>query len=80
MSNLNEEEIAEYLAGMNSVVTVEKDIGDLLIEWEDLIDELSEKEIALYQWKHVYNVKAEGIIQNVDFKKVYGANNRCPWR
>ena len=48
----------------------------LLNEWEAYIDELSEKEVALYQWKSVYNVKADEIIANTDFKKLYGANNQ----
>ena len=48
----------------------------LLNEWEQYIDELSEKEVALYQWKSVYNVKADEIIANTDFKALYGANNQ----
>ena len=50
-------------------------IDGLLGEWESLIDELSSKEIALYEWKHVYQAKAMEIENTVDFKAVYGKNN-----
>ncbi len=53
-----------------------KDVLVLLGEWEDLVDELSEKELALYQWKTVYQIKADEIIGNTDFKALYGANNQ----
>ena len=48
----------------------------LLNEWEAYIDELSTKEVALYQWKEVYNIKADTIIAETDFKALYGANNQ----
>ena len=44
------------------------DVMVLLNEWETLVDELSEKEIALYQWKECYQIKADEIIGNTDFK------------
>ena len=50
--------------------------SDLLTEWEDLITELSNKEIALFQWRECYNIKAEEIIRETDFKELYGANNQ----
>ena len=51
------------------------DVLVLLSEWETLVDELSEKEVALYQWKTVYQVKAMEIENNTDFKAIYGKNN-----
>ena len=45
-------------------------------EWDELINELSEKEVALFKWKEVYNVKAEEIIEHTNFKELYGANNQ----
>ena len=51
-------------------------MNELLSEWEGLVNELSEKEIALYEWKTVYQIRAEEIIQNTDFKALYGANNQ----
>ncbi len=48
----------------------------ILKEWENLINELSEKEIALYQWREIYQIKADEIIENTDFKTLYGANNQ----
>ena len=47
----------------------------LLNEWEAYIDELSQKEVALYQWREVYNVRAMEIENNTDFKALYGKNN-----
>ena len=52
--------------------TIEEDLN----EWDSLVNELSAKEIALYQWKEIYNVKADEIIASVDFKALYGANNQ----
>ena len=50
-------------------------IQDNLNEWETLINELSEKEIALYEWKTIYNAKATEIEKTTDFKSIYGKNN-----
>ena len=50
--------------------------SDLLTEWEELIQELSDKEVALFQWRECYNIKADEIIANTDFKEIYGANNQ----
>lgn len=48
---------------------------EYLQEWEKLINELSEKELALIEWKNVYRIKEEEILNNTDFKALYGANN-----
>ena len=50
-------------------------MNELLSEWEGLVNELSEKEIALYEWKEVYQIKAMEIENTVDFKALYGKNN-----
>ena len=79
MSNLNEQEIAEIMENGNVgeiMVPYGEDITDYLSEWENLIEELSDKEVALFEWKHVYNVKSEEIIAETDFKGLYGANNQ----
>ena len=68
MSNVDTMDLVEREDRMN--------IDGLLGEWESLIDELSSKEIALYEWKHVYQAKAMEIENTVDFKKLYGANNQ----
>ena len=47
----------------------------LLGEWERLINELSEKEVALYEWKEIYQIKSLEIENTVDFKSIYGKNN-----
>ena len=46
-----------------------------LKEYEDLIIELSEKEIALYEWKEIYQINAMEIEKTTDFKALYGKNN-----
>ena len=48
---------------------------EMLNEWEELVNELSEKELALVEWKHVYEVKAQEIEDTTDFKALYGRNN-----
>ena len=50
--------------------------NDYLREWDNLIEELSEKEIALFKWREVYEIKANEIIEHTDFKALYGANNQ----
>lgn len=50
-------------------------VNDYLKEWEDLINELSEKELALIEWKQVYEIKAQSIEDETDFKALYGRNN-----
>lgn len=83
MSNYNEEEIAEYMEGDKMTMTTKeifevkhREIDEDLIEWNELINELSDKEVALFKWKEVYNVKAEEIIEHTNFKELYGANNQ----
>ena len=46
-----------------------------LREWEELVNELSEKEVALFKWKEVYEIRAMEIENNTDFKELYGKNN-----
>lgn len=46
-----------------------------LKEWEALIYELSENEIALFKWKEVYAIKSLEIEAHTDFKELYGKNN-----
>ena len=50
--------------------------NDYLRQWDELIEELSQKAIALFQWKAVYEIKANEIIEHTDFKELYGANNQ----
>ena len=61
---------------MDLVEMEDKSNFDLLLgEWEGLVNELSEKEVALYEWKEVYQIKALEIENTVDFKSIYGKNN-----
>ena len=53
-----------------------RSVKEDLKEWKLLVDELSEKEIALYHWREVYSIKADEIIAETDFKALYGANNQ----
>ena len=52
-----------------------KMVNEYLKEWEELINELSEKELALIEWKQVYEIKAQSIEDETDFKALYGRNN-----
>lgn len=51
-------------------------MNELFNEYENLINELSQKEIALYEWKEMYQIKSDAIIKHTDFKALYGANNQ----
>lgn len=82
MSNLNEEDIAEYMEGDNMAMTTKeifevkhREIDEDLIEWNELINELSSKEKALLEWKELYQAHSEQIIAETDFKSLYGKNN-----
>jgi len=78
MSNLNEEEIAEIMENGNVgeiIVPYGDDITDYLSEWENLIEELSNKEVLLYKKKEAYQVMSDKIIAETDFKALYGKNN-----
>lgn len=78
MSNLNEEEIAEIMEKGNVgeiVVPYGDDITDYLTEWENLIEELSVKEVLLYKKKEAYQVMSDKIIAETNFKELYGKNN-----
>ena len=51
-------------------------VEDLLAEWEDLLLELSQKEVKLYKTKEAYLIAEADIVNNTDFKALYGANNQ----
>lgn len=83
MSNLNEEDIAEYMEGDKMAMTTKeifevkyREIDEDLIEWNELIKELSKKEISLYKLKMDYERKSEEIVATTNFKELYGANNQ----
>ena len=83
MSNLNEEDIAEIMEGGNMAMTTKeifdvkyREIDEDLIEWNELIGELSSKEKALLEWKELYQVHSDKIIAETDFKSLYKANNQ----
>ena len=78
MSNLNEQEIAEIMENGNVgeiMVQYGDDITDYLSEWENLIEELSVKEVLLYKKKEAYQVMSDKIIEETNFKEIYGKNN-----
>ena len=79
MSNWNEEDIASIMEADNSgeiVVPYGDGITDYLAEWENLISELSNKEVMLYHRKTDYQRKSDEIIAETNFKELYGANNQ----
>ena len=49
--------------------------GDLM-EWKNLVEELSRKEVLLYQKKTAYQQESDRIIAETNFKELYGANNQ----
>ena len=44
-------------------------------EWEQLIEELDQKELELIKIKNEYLKQSEAIIDETDFKALYGRNN-----
>ena len=52
-----------------------KTVQTITDEWEDLLDELTTKEVELYMLKETYNTLSEDIIAATDFKQIYGKNN-----
>ena len=55
--------------------SIDDPIIDNLTEWSSLITELSGKEVELLKLKDVIFDKEQWIIENTDFKEVYGRNN-----
>ena len=79
MSTLSEEDIARIMEADSSgeiVVPYGDDITDYLTEWENLITELSNKEVLLYHRKTAYQQESDRIIAETNFKELYGANNQ----
>lgn len=50
-------------------------VKDLLCAWEDLVSELSDKEVELANVREEHNRKEFEILTSFDFKKVYGKDN-----
>ena len=48
----------------------------LLLEWENLVHELSDKERDLHNLKEEYLHREQEIVATTDFKEIYGANNQ----
>ena len=57
------------------MTTNEVPIETLINEWENLINELSHKEVELLKLKYTIFDKEQWIVENTDFKQVYGKNN-----
>ena len=82
MSNLNEQDIAEIQEKKLKEktrppfdLTIEDKIENNLNEWSNLVTELSIKEMSYLKLKDTIFNKEQWIIDNTDFKKVYGKNN-----
>ena len=74
MSNIDTMDLVELED--KKVRSIELPLTDLLCEWEDLVEDLTEKEIEYYYCKERYQSKADVIIAETDFKALYGANNQ----
>ena len=91
MSNYNEEDLAIWKGECPDTTTKEiaevtfSLIEDVLVEWDELINELSEKEIQLYVLKEAYESSSEKLLEEAAKKKIetgediikakYGGNN-----
>ena len=56
--------------------TFYKEVKDITCEWEDLITELTNKEIEFHNLKEKIFTKEQEAIKKTDFNKLYGANNK----
>ena len=74
MSNLNEEDIA-IITGQKEKNDFEISVIDNLSEWSSLITELCLIEIDYLKIKDNIFDKEQWIIDNTNFKEVYGKNN-----
>lgn len=70
-ANLVKDKLIEITSPKEKPSTIE----DYFNEWEQLIEELSQKEVELINLKEVYGEKEQEILLNTDFKELYGANN-----
>jgi len=51
-------------------------VNVLLDVYEDMVVELSDKEVELFNLKEAYLIAERKIIEETDFKELYGANNQ----
>lgn len=58
-----------------TVLITDVPVACLLQEWEDLVNELSHKEVELVNVREEHNRKEFEILTTFDFKKVYGKDN-----
>ena len=58
------------------VMITDVPVDVLLKEWHFLVHELSDKEVELYRLKEAYLIAEADIVNNTDFKALYGANNQ----
>ena len=58
------------------VMITDVPVDVLLKEWHFLVHELSDKEVELYNLKEAYLIAESKIVNEVDFKALYGANNQ----
>ena len=65
----------EEVTVLETVHIMDVPVGELICKWEDLVNELSDKEVELYQLKEAYLIAEQKIINEVDFKELYGKNN-----
>lgn len=63
---------AEDIAAMKDS---KKELLELHDEWEKKIKELSDNEKKLYEYKEVYQALSDKIIEETNFKELYGKNN-----
>lgn len=69
--NEDGDEIHQWLREDITVIPV----MTLIRYWEKLVKELSMKEVELYNLKEAYLIAEQKIINETDFKELYGKNN-----
>ena len=65
----------EDVTALVTVPIMDVPVGELICKWEELVKELSMKEVELYNLKEAYLIAESKIVNEVDFKAIYGKNN-----
>ena len=71
----NAELLCNFLNNICSDITAEKTIDEYFEEWDSLLSEINVKSTQLYILKEKIFDKEQEIINNTDFKELYGKNN-----
>ena len=65
----------EEVSALVTVPIMDVPVGELICKWEELVNELSDKEAELLKLKEYIQSESFHIETTVDFKELYGKNN-----